>query len=126
MSGLLSRVQTIADYCGVKPRTIRRWRQKFGFPLYHKPSGIAFTSVSLIDQWLVEYEEERIRASPLGRRRNAPVRMSKLKVRLTRQVEHGEAEAQPAVVGEAPDRGIAVRPSAGHVLLAGQGTAREQ
>lgn len=56
--GLLIRCQTIADYCGVSQRTIRRWRQFHKFPMFHLPDGRLATSKPLVDQWCYGQIEE--------------------------------------------------------------------
>lgn len=83
MIGLLSPLRVIAQYCGVTPRTVRKWRQYYRFPLLHLPSGRAVTSPALIDRWL---EEEENRRPPRNRRGEQP-RAAVWKMRIPQRQE---------------------------------------
>jgi len=94
--GLLTTMKQIAGYLRTTPRTVREWRTKRGFPLYHYPSGRTVTSPAEIDRWLRELEQE-LKARPSGSARNRrylPSRSSVWKVRMKQAAQKRETEAK--------------------------------
>jgi hypothetical protein len=52
-SFLIIGLDNIAGLFGRTRETIRRWRQKEGFPIARLPDGTWFTTVTLIDEWCI-------------------------------------------------------------------------
>jgi hypothetical protein len=57
---LLYGLPEIARYTGFCVMTIRRWKNKHGFPIYKLPDGVWQTSTELIDRWGMARENVRL------------------------------------------------------------------
>ena len=66
-SSVISGWKEIARYLGVSVSTARRWNQEHGLPVMITPGSMGYTTVSLIDQWVLARSQVRYEALKAAR-----------------------------------------------------------
>lgn len=61
--------KNIAKALNIGLRTVRNWRERYGFPVFHLPDGQVATTVGMIEAWAEERRNTQLAEPTNGQRR---------------------------------------------------------